>query len=207
MSLNVQFYTMIAMVSMGSFIGASLDTYRYFINRSKVIRWFLFVNDLLFWIVQALLIFYVLFLVNEGELRFYAFLALLCGFAAYQSLLQSLYLKVLTFTVLSVLMVYRLFLRLLNIFLVKPTKLFVRIVVLACLSVYRISYVMISFLFKLIFAPIRWILFIIWKIMPESVKRFFHACLLRIEGFYKQVKNMITRVMTWVKKFKNKGGD
>ncbi|MEH7580287.1 spore cortex biosynthesis protein YabQ, partial [Priestia megaterium] len=63
MSLNIQLYTMLAMVSMGSGLGASLDTYRYFVNRSKSRPWFVFVNDVLFWMVQALLIFYVLFLV------------------------------------------------------------------------------------------------------------------------------------------------
>ena len=57
MSLNIQLYTMLAMVSMGSGLGASLDTYRYFVNRSKSRPWFVFVNDVLFWMVQALLIF------------------------------------------------------------------------------------------------------------------------------------------------------
>ncbi len=43
--------------------------------------------------------FYVLLLVNEAELRIYVFLALLCGFAAYQSMLKAIYMRLLNFLI------------------------------------------------------------------------------------------------------------
>ncbi|PAC34593.1 spore cortex biosynthesis protein YabQ [Caldifermentibacillus hisashii] len=73
MSLTVQFYTMLAMVGMGSYFGVALDTYSRLFNRSKrnvIVRG---INDILFWIVQALITFYILYLVNNGEIRFYIF--------------------------------------------------------------------------------------------------------------------------------------
>ena len=91
MTLTTQFYTLLAMIGMGSFYGAALDTYNRFLKRSERKRWIVFIHDVLFWVIQGLLIFYVLFLVNEGEFRFYLFLALLCGFSAYQSLFKKLY--------------------------------------------------------------------------------------------------------------------
>ena len=78
----------------GQFLGAALDTYNRFLKRSERKPWIVFIHDVLFWVIQGLLIFYVLFLVNEGEFRFYLFLALFCGFAAYQALFQKLYRKV-----------------------------------------------------------------------------------------------------------------
>ena len=91
MTLTTQFYTLLAMIGMGSFYGAALDTYNRFLKRSERKRWIVFIHDVLFWVIQGLLIFYVLFLVNEGEFRFYLFLALLCGFSAYQALFKKLY--------------------------------------------------------------------------------------------------------------------
>src|SRR6476660_4178123 len=91
MTLTTQFYTLLAMIGMGSFYGAALDTYSRFLKRSERKRWIVFVHDVLFWVIKGLLIFYVLFLLNEGAFRFYLFLALFCGFSAYQALFRNLY--------------------------------------------------------------------------------------------------------------------
>lgn len=99
MSLTIQLYTMLSMIGMGAWIGASLDTYQRFLKRQERKRWLVFIHDILFWIVQALFVFYVLLLVNEAELRIYVFLALLCGFAAYQSLLKAIYMRLLNFLI------------------------------------------------------------------------------------------------------------
>lgn len=65
MTLTTQFYTMLAMSGMGLWLGASLDTYRLFVIRARTARWLLFIHDILFWILQGLLFFYVLLHVNE----------------------------------------------------------------------------------------------------------------------------------------------
>ena len=62
MTLSTQFLTMLSMIGMGSLFGAMLDTYQRFLNRPKRNHWIVFFNDLLFWVIQALLIFYTLFL-------------------------------------------------------------------------------------------------------------------------------------------------
>ena len=91
MSLTTQFYTMIAMIAMGGYFGAALDTYSRLFTTFKTKTLVIFINDILFWILQALLIFYSFISVNNGEIRFYIFIALFCGFAFYQSLLKNLY--------------------------------------------------------------------------------------------------------------------
>ena len=52
------------------------SVFRYistFLKRQERKRWLVFIHDILFWIVQALFVFYVLLLVNEAELRIYVF--------------------------------------------------------------------------------------------------------------------------------------
>jgi len=112
MSLTIQFYTMVAMIAMGSFIGASMDTYHRFFKRDQRKIWLAIINDVLFWILEALLLFYILFLVNKGEIRFYIFLALLCGYACYQSLLKGIYLHLLERLIIVVKKTYQFFVRL-----------------------------------------------------------------------------------------------
>ncbi|WP_230135846.1 spore cortex biosynthesis protein YabQ, partial [Peribacillus frigoritolerans] len=107
MTLTIQFYTLLAMIGMGSGFGAALDTYSRFLNRSERKRWIVFIHDFLFWIIQGLLIFYVLFLVNEGEFRLYLFLALLCGFSAYQALFKGFYQRFLEFLIILVIKLAR----------------------------------------------------------------------------------------------------
>ena len=109
MTLSTQFITMLSMIGMGAFFGAALDTYNRFLQRRKRKSWLVFINDILFWLFQGLFIFFILFHVNQGELRFYIFLALLCGFAAYQSILKQLYLKCLEKLISIVIAVFRLF--------------------------------------------------------------------------------------------------
>ena len=93
MSLDTQFITLISMIGMGISFGAAFDTYNHFLVRGKRKLWFVFLNDILFWCTQALLIFYVLYESNYGEWRFYILLALLCGYSAYQALFKNLYKK------------------------------------------------------------------------------------------------------------------
>ncbi|HGK0924605.1 TPA: spore cortex biosynthesis protein YabQ, partial [Streptococcus pneumoniae] len=39
MSLTIQLYTMLSMIGMGAWIGASLDTYQRFLKRQERKRW------------------------------------------------------------------------------------------------------------------------------------------------------------------------
>src|SRR5438309_5601434 len=120
MTLSTQFMTMLAMIGMGIFFGAGLDTYNRFLKRSKRKNWIVFINDILFWILQGLFIFFVLFRVNQGELRIYIFIALLCGFAAYQSLFKVIYLRWLEVLISFVISLLRFFVKTVYLLVYKP---------------------------------------------------------------------------------------
>ncbi|MBS4193416.1 spore cortex biosynthesis protein YabQ [Bacillus sp. FJAT-49705] len=206
MTLNIQFMTMLAMIGMGSVFGASLDTYNRFLKRTKRKSWIVFVNDILFWIVQGLAIFYILFIVNRGELRFYIFVALLCGFAAYQSLFRRLYLHLLEIVILMIISIYRFLLKLFHYVIYKP----VRGLILAVISILlllgkgllallNIIFKLILFLLKVIFLPFKWIFLLLWKLMPKNLKKSVEKIYNRMAGVLRKIKNYC---MNWISSLK-----
>ena len=214
MSLTVQLYTMLSMIGMGASLGAALDTYHRFLKRSERKRWLVFIYDILFWIVQALFVFYVLLLVNEAELRMYVFLALLCGFAAYQSLLKSLYMKVLNFLIHIFVQTFYFCVRVFQLFLVKPVTILIHLIIALALflfrflvgfgiGLWRFIIAILRLIWKFIFIPVRFVFFVIWKLLPNRVKIFIK----RQAGFLKYVKKMKKHIfLIWERIKKKLGG-
>ena len=178
MTLTTQFYTLVAMIGMGSFFGAALDTYNRFLKRSQRKRWIVFVHDVLFWVIQGLLIFYVLFLVNEGEFRFYLFLALLCGFSAYQVLFKRLYINSLEMFIKIVINIFEFFVKFVQIFIFLPIKWLILTIISIFIGIWKVLFFLSKWVGKLIFMilcviikPFQWITIKIWKIMPVTITK------------------------------------
>lgn len=91
MTLSVQFTTMAVMVLSGIYLGLAQDTFRRISVHWKKRPIISYSFEIGFWLLQTLIVFYVLFLVNSGEIRFYIFLACLLGFSFYQALLKTIY--------------------------------------------------------------------------------------------------------------------
>src|SRR5699024_10156110 len=101
MTLHTQLMTMIAMIVGGMYLGFATETYRMVIyqwRRHVIVRYGL---DIFYWLLQTALLFYLLYRVNHGELRFYVFLACLLGFSMYVVLCMPWYRKLL-YTVLTI---------------------------------------------------------------------------------------------------------
>ncbi|MET3197109.1 spore cortex biosynthesis protein YabQ [Bacillus sp. OAE603] len=196
MSLNVQFYSMVAMVGMGAYLGMALDTYHRFLYRGRSNKYLVFGTDILFWIFQSLLVFYVLYLVNEGALRFYLLLALLCGFAAYQSLLKSTYKKILEFTVQLVVRLYRIIVKIINVLIVIPIKWLIQLVIVILLFIYGVLIRLIHLLYNVVLSILRFFVRVCWFFVPKQVKNY----LGRFKGILEKSKNIF---LTTIKKAKN----
>ncbi|WP_462409990.1 spore cortex biosynthesis protein YabQ [Neobacillus sp. Marseille-QA0830] len=208
MSLSTQFLTMLSMIGMGSLFGALLDTYQRFLKRPKRKSWIVFINDLLFWTIQALLIFYALFLANNGELRFYIFIALLCGFAAYQSLFKGIYLRLLEILIQTVISIAR-FLRDTFILLVfKPITGLIQLIVIILLSIGRgllslvnLIWKIVLWILKIIFNVITRILLIFWKLLPKSLKKSVEKLYNKTAGNFERIRNYISTILgKWKRK-------
>lgn len=196
MTLTTQFLTMLSMIGMGSLFGASLDTYNRFLQRRRRKNWIVFFNDILFWVLQGLSIFYVLFMVNEGELRFYIFLALLCGFAAYQSLLKRMYLSILDWLISVAISTYKISVNLFKTLIYRPLRFllistFSLIVLLGkgLLSLLKIALKILLWILKVAWKPFQLLLIIFWKLLPKKIKKYVEKIYNKMAGFTRKFQN------------------
>ncbi|SFA51346.1 spore cortex biosynthesis protein YabQ [Anoxybacillus pushchinoensis] len=200
MSLHIQFTTLLAMIGTGFVIGACFDTYAHIFDRSKRHRLIVWIADILFWIVQALYAFYTLLLVNNGEIRFYIFLAILCGYAAYRALFQHVYVRLLRRIIRIIVSLYRLFVRLFYYVIIFPLRLlyrfFVFLLFTTChfiLSIGKILYKAIYVCVLFILQPFMSLGHFVWKKTPlrfqAAIGYFFRVG----KGFYMKIANMFRK--------------
>jgi len=206
MTLSTQFLTMLSMIGMGSLFGMMFDTYQRFLDRPNRKSWIVFFNDLLFWVIQALIIFYTLFLVNNGELRFYIFVALLCGFAAYQSLFKGIYLRLLEFIINTVIAIYRLMRRAFLLLIYKPVlgliQLIISIIILLGRGLFSLVKFILNILWvvlKVIWVPIEKIMLLLWKLLPKTIKKSVEKLYNKTAGIFMEIKNYLLKL---IKKWK-----
>lgn len=207
MTLSTQFLTMLSMIGMGSLFGVMFDTYQRFLDRPNRKSWIVFFNDLLFWVIQALIIFYILFLVNNGELRFYIFVALLCGFAAYQSLFKGIYLRSLEFIIKTVIAIYRFMRRAFQLLIYKPVlgliQLIISIIILlgrGLFSLVKFVLKILSVVLRVIWVPIEKIMLLLWKLLPKTIKKSVEKLYNKTAGIFMEIKNYLLKLMKKWKK-------
>lgn len=208
MTLSIQFATMLVMISMGVFFGASLDTYNRFLQRHKRKNWLVFLNDVLFMVIQGLLAFYTLFQVNQGELRFYIFIAILCGFAAYQAMLKHWYLKLLEKMIKFCISVYRFLVKLINIFIYKPIYILITTLIAIIIAIGKGLYTTAMWLFKCMIIiikaalkPFHWLFILLWKLIPKNIKKSVEKLYNKLAGKSLLLKNYYSN---WKDKWKSK---
>ncbi|MBW4828008.1 MAG: spore cortex biosynthesis protein YabQ [Clostridiaceae bacterium] len=89
-SVKMQAYVFFTVFYGGLVVGFIYDVYRgfrYYLNPKKIIT---FIEDLVFWILATLIVFYILIKSNWGELRGYIFIGLFLGLYLYLKLLSKL---------------------------------------------------------------------------------------------------------------------
>ncbi|MED4473392.1 spore cortex biosynthesis protein YabQ [Oceanobacillus caeni] len=198
MTISVQFMTMVSMVLSGFYLGIALDTFRRFTPywKRKVVLAYLM--EICFWLTQTAILFYILFLVNSGEIRFYIFIACLLGFAMYQVFAATIYKKILEHIIRIVTNIYLFCKRVVQALIVQPIIWIFTLLVTVILGVVRVIWKIILFILKLLLTPIGWILKAIYSILPNSFKNFFK----QIAGFYSKIKNILVK---WLNTLKSMG--
>ncbi|MBE6183228.1 spore cortex biosynthesis protein YabQ [Heyndrickxia ginsengihumi] len=211
MSLTTQFYTMLAMIAMGSFFGGTLDTYNRFLKRKKRKRWIVFIHDLFFWIFQGLVLFYVLFMINFGEVRFYIFVAILCGFAAYQALMREIYLKLLESFIFIIKTMIHFLANLVRTLIYQPIKglilLFISLLTGSVKLLYTIVKTvmkMLIWVIKIIFKPLLWLFAALSYLMPKGMKRWIENVFVSFAGKLRWLKNINVYIKEWIQRIFHK---
>ncbi|OIJ14455.1 spore cortex biosynthesis protein YabQ [Anaerobacillus arseniciselenatis] len=192
MSLTVQLQTMLVMVAMGGWLGMAIDTYSRLIRGRKWKQWITVINDSLFWIIQGLLVFYILLQINEGEMRFYILLALLCGYSCYRALLYRIYQNILEATIQAIIKTYKFCKAALFMLVINPTKGLLKLLYTVCMMILSFLITVIFFLLKVLYTPFIWLGRGIWRLLPkEKLDKFSNKL-----GFFKKIKNYIMRWFT-----------
>jgi len=210
MTLTTQTITLLAMIGMGIFFAASFDTYNRLINRKKNHKILVFMNDLLFWCVQALLIFYVLYLANYGEIRLYLLLALLCGYAAYQALFKPIFLKFLEIAIRFTIRTNQLIKRSFQLMIMRPiywlaliVKNFIKICVKIIFTIAKYVLKAVLSIVGVFIKPIFWIISVIWSWLPRKFVWRVEAFWLKIKGKLLSVSKFMNKLFKkWTKKEK-----
>ncbi|UOQ49512.1 spore cortex biosynthesis protein YabQ [Gracilibacillus caseinilyticus] len=185
MTLSTQFLTMIAMVLSGVYLGASYYTFKRTAQlwRSSII--WKYVLELLFWLIQAVVIYFVLFWVNEGILRFYIFLAVLCGYAMFKSLFEGLFSRILDVIIGAIKRIYHFIYRTIEILLVKPLVFIVSVVIVCVTKLYQAIVFMLAGIFSILAWPFRMVFSLIEKLLPKNAKKYLHP----FYKIYSKIKN------------------
>ncbi|MDV2686764.1 spore cortex biosynthesis protein YabQ [Alkalihalophilus lindianensis] len=185
MSLTVQFYTMLSMAAMGIWLGAAIDTYGRFLRKRRSFHWLTACKDLLFWLIQGLIVFYVLLVSNHGEVRLYVFLAILCGYACYMALLQTTYKRVLEQIILLSIGFYRVIKNLFNVLLIVPIKYLLKLLYSLGMMVVTAILAIFLFLARMIWRPLKWMLLLVFRI--TRLERLWE----KLSPFYLKIKEYV----------------
>lgn len=189
MTLSTQFLTIITMVAGGIYLGAAIETFRRFepFWRKRVI--FSYFIEICFWLLQTLILFFLLYLVNQGELRFYILLAILCGFAMFKSLFESIYKRILERVIRIIISIYRFSYQLILTVIVRPIKWIFTVSISCLLWLWGLIIWILFLVFKVVWYPIRFIFKLIWRMMPQNAKKY----MTQLAGFYSKIKNTLSK--------------
>ncbi|WP_077329967.1 spore cortex biosynthesis protein YabQ [Virgibacillus siamensis] len=193
MTLNVQFITMIAMVIGGLYLGIIQETFRRFSVHWKRRRVMAYFMEISFWLSQTMILYYLLFRVNNGELRFYVFVAVLLGFSVYQALVANIYKRLLEQIISIVLKCFRIIEKVINFLIITPVKFIIQVAVTCVMFVLHILLNIVRYVLKVVVAPILWIFRALFGILPENIQN----KLYKIAEFYSTIENTCRK---WVKK-------
>lgn len=150
MSIATQLQTVAFMCACGALMGTGYDTYQVFRGKISIPRWLIFLCDLAFWIASAGMVFIILVKVNDGIVRFPVYLGVIVGAWLYFVVGSKYYIQFLLAVIRFSQWLYRLIVRILDIFLVKPIQFFYRLIVM-----------IIGFILTIIVTILR----IVWKII------------------------------------------
>ncbi|MEN2766713.1 spore cortex biosynthesis protein YabQ [Ornithinibacillus xuwenensis] len=194
MTLSVQFYTMVSMVAGGFYLGTALDTFRRFHRHWKHHIFLVYLMEISFWLTQVFILYYVLFLVNSGELRLYVFAACLLGFAIYQVLAANLYKRLLERIISILLRILQFVNKLVKTIIIAPIQYIIALLVACIIFLVNTCIVVLRFVLKTIFLPVKWILQWLYSLLPKKFKLFLH----NLAGIYSKIQNICRKCLQYI---------
>lgn len=171
MTLDTQFLTMISMVVGGIYLGFANDTYRRVSVRWKHKSLLVYLFEISFWLIQTAILFYVLYRVNHGEIRFYIFLAIFLGISMYVVMFQSLYRRVLEIIIQMITLTAKTIVRTVEALIIAPFKWLIALCITIVTYTIYIVIKIVSFFLNIIVYPLKVTVKLIEKLLPEKFSK------------------------------------
>lgn len=89
-----QAYLFLVFSLTGIFIGCLFDFFRILRKLFKTSNLITYIEDILFWILTGIIILYVIWYFNDGEIRLYLLLGLIMGIIIYILTISNIFLKI-----------------------------------------------------------------------------------------------------------------
>ncbi|MGE4282578.1 MAG: spore cortex biosynthesis protein YabQ [Clostridia bacterium] len=93
-SVTNQAYIFLSSIVGGLIIGLVFDIFRILRRVIKTVNFITYIQDILFWIIVTMIIFLLVFVTNDGELRWYEFLGVVLGIIFYNLLFSTYVIKI-----------------------------------------------------------------------------------------------------------------
>ncbi|WP_010094855.1 spore cortex biosynthesis protein YabQ [Ornithinibacillus scapharcae] len=146
----------------------ALDTFRRFQKHWKRNVILVYVMEVFFWLTQVFILYYVLFRINAGELRFYVFAACLLGFSAYQVFAKNLYKRLLERVIFIIASIYKFLYRLVKAIIFTPIKYITQLLVAVIIFLFNTTLLVVGFVLKCVYFPLKWIFIRIYRLLPKK---------------------------------------
>ncbi|MET3683752.1 spore cortex biosynthesis protein YabQ [Alkalibacillus flavidus] len=188
MTLTTQFTAMMSLALLGTAVAAVIDVYHQSLRPQKSAH--RYITDSLIFVINGVLVYYVIFQINGGSLRFYFVLAFLLGISTYFALIQSWFWRLLT-TILNILsIVFRTIERIIYYVIVWPIK-WLFVVMLGFVTFW------LNVLWRLLVGILRLVQVIVSPFVPRIVKMYLHF-------FWKYCDNRLKTVWSLIRIHKKK---
>jgi spore cortex biosynthesis protein YabQ len=126
--------------------------------------------DIVYWSVATVMVFYVLYHSNYGQVRIYVFIGLCLGTAIYFTLISSTMVRIIKTVIEGIKKLIRLLLRLFDLLIVTPILLLYKLTIILLGFLTAISIFLYKFMLQLLYPLWRFILFI-FRPLIRLVKR------------------------------------
>ncbi|SHN37458.1 spore cortex biosynthesis protein YabQ [Gracilibacillus kekensis] len=185
MTLSTQFITMITMILSGVYLGASYHTFKRLERLWLTSITWKYLLEILFWLLQAVVLYVILFLINEGILRFYVFLAVICGYAMFKSLFEQVFSRVIGVVFRILHDIYRFIYRTIELLIVKPVVFIITVLFVCITRLFTIIITILVSILKAISWPFKMIFTALAKLIPKNAQKYLHP----FYRIYSKIKN------------------
>ncbi len=171
MTLHVQFATMFTMIAGGFYLGLAKDTLRRFSRLWEGRTFFAYGIEISFWLMNTSILFYLLYLVNAGELRLIIFIACFFGYAMYQALASNIYKRLLEVCIRWATTCFRWITKVVSLLFIRPIRAILRFVKKCILSLLLLIGTIGLFLLRILYLPIKWFGKGVYQLLPEKISK------------------------------------